>query len=233
MENNAHESEIKAELLGSFGSDRDIANAAWTSSLEQQKKDQRSDEEVAKVVRYLISNRHSSPIEQVAYRFYIKMPIFVSRQFMRHRLQSPNEMSGRYRTMLDDFLSIPSDVEQIAAKTSDKNLSADWEKMHKEEYLFYQQRLDHYKQAEADGKITNDEYKRVREIMRGVLGTSFFTQVTTVFNLRSLANFFKLRLDPHAQPEIRELARQMLECVEKDGSCPVAIQCLKENNWEI
>jgi len=226
-------SHIHVDLLGSFGSDRDIANAAWTSSLEQQKKEQRADEDVARVVSYLIENRHSTPIEQVVYRFYIKMPIFVSRQFMRHRLQSPNEMSGRYRTLMKDFLPVPDEVQAMAAKAGDNQLSADWQQLHETEFSFYEQRLATYKAAVEAGKITNDEYKRIREIIRGVLGTSFFTQVTTVFNLRSLANFFRLRLDPHAQPEIQEVASQMLALVEKEDNCPIAISCLKANNWEI
>ncbi|MFH1429707.1 MAG: FAD-dependent thymidylate synthase [Candidatus Margulisiibacteriota bacterium] len=224
---------IHVELLGSFGTDRDIANGAWTSSLEQQKKEQRSDEDVARVVRYLIENRHSSPIEQIAYRFYIKMPIFVSRQFMRHRLQSPNEMSGRYRSLTNEFLLIPDDVQKMAEKAGDPDLAQDWRDVHEAEFNFYDGRLTQYKKAMEEGKITNDEYKRIREILRGVLGTSFFTKVTTVFNLRSLANFFRLRLDPHAQPEIQEVARQMLELIEKEGSCPVAIRVLKEQNWAI
>jgi thymidylate synthase (FAD) len=224
---------IKVELLGYFGTDRDIANAAWTSSLDQQKKEARSDEEVSRVVRFLIKNKHSSPIEQVAYRFYISMPIFVSRQFMRHRLQSPNEMSGRYRILPDEFYTIPEDVEAIAEKVGDHSLVTEWSDLNKNAYAFYQKRLERYWQAEEEGKITNDEYKRFREILRGILGTAFFTKVTTVFNLRSLANFFSLRLDPHAQPEIQEVARQMLAAVEKAGNCPVALQTLKETKWDI
>jgi len=224
---------IKVELLGYFGTDRDIANAAWTSSLDQQKKERRSDDEVAKVVKYLIENRHSSPIEQVVYRFYISMPIFVSRQFMRHRMQSPNEMSGRYRTLSEEFFPIPDDVNAISEKVSDRSLVKDWDEANKKAFVLYQSRLEKYRQAEKEGLITNDEYKRVREILRGVLGTAFFTKVTTTFNLRSLANFFKLRLDPHAQPEIQEVARLMLKSVEASGNCPVAIATLKEMNWQI
>jgi thymidylate synthase (FAD) len=224
---------IKVELLGTFGTDRDIANAAWTSSLDQQKKDARPDEDVAKVVRYLIENRHSSPIEQISYRFYISMPIFVSRQFMRHRMQSPNEMSGRYRTMSSDFFAMPDDVAAIGKKAGDNDLAKDWDNLNKTAFNTYQQKLDLYRAAEKEGKITNDEYKRFREIMRGVLGTGFFTKVTTTFNLRSLANFFKLRLDPHAQPEIQQVAQGMLYAIEKDGSCPIAIKVLKEVNWQI
>jgi len=226
-------STIEVELLGSFGSDRDIANAAWTSSLDQQKKEKRSDDEVARVVKYLIENRHSTPIEQVVYRFYVKMPIFVSRQFMRHRLQSPNEMSGRYRTLSSEFIEIPDDVQAISDKAGDSKLANEWQEIHEAEFAFYEKRLEKYKEAMEAGQISNDEYKRVREILRGVLGTSFITKVTTTFNLRSLANFLRLRLDPHAQPEIQEVARQMLALIEKDGNCPVAIASLKSKNWEI
>ena len=229
----ANVGQIEVELLGSFGSDRDIANAAWTSSLEQQKKEQRLDTDVARVVKYLIENRHSTPIEQVVYRFYLKMPIFVSRQFMRHRLQSPNEMSGRYRTLSDEYLALPADVQAIVSKTSDTGLADDWAELHEKEFAFYQDRLNNYKKEMDNGIITNDEYKRIREVLRGVLGTSFFTKITTMFNLRSLSNFFRLRLDPHAQPEIRELAEKMLALVEKDNNCPVAIACLKKLDWEI
>ncbi|MFC1517929.1 FAD-dependent thymidylate synthase [Candidatus Margulisiibacteriota bacterium] len=224
---------LKVELLGHFGTDRDIANAAWTSSLDLQKKEKRTDEDVAKVVRFLINNRHASPIEQVVYRFYLSMPIFVSRQFMRHRIQSPNEMSGRYRIMPAEFYEIPKDVEKIAEKVGDTALVKEWDELNKKAYETYQKRLEKYWKAEEAGKITNDEYKRFREIMRGILGTAYYTKITTAFNLRSLANFFKLRLDPHAQPEIQEIARQMLEAIESAGNCPVAIETLKKNNWQI
>ncbi len=224
---------IYVELLGYFGSDRDIANAAWTSSLDQQKKEKRSDEDVARVVRQLVLDRHSSPVEQIVYRFYISMPIFVSRQFMRHRMQSPNEMSGRYRTLPEEFLSIPEDVEAIAKKVGDANLVKEWDEVNKKAFELYKKRLEQYRAAEKAGTITNDEYKRAREILRGVLGTAYYTKVTTTFNLRSLANFFKLRLDPHAQPEIQEVARQMFAVVKKANNCPSALAALEEMGWQL
>lgn len=215
---------MEVELLSFYGTDRDIANSAWTSSTEQIKKETRTNQEVARVVNYLIDNGHGSPLEQVVYKFHLRVPIFVSRQFLRHRIQSPNEMSGRYRTMLNEYYKLPSDVINILEANKMGDEIEAYNNLMTKQYNFYKGVLD-----KLDKKA--DSYKRVREVMRGVLGTGYYTEIVTSINLRSLANFFKQRLDKHAQKEMQEVAKMMLYEVIKSNSCPVAIARLEKKGW--
>ena len=229
--------QIKVELQDSMGSDRSIAEAAWTSSLDFQKKQTRSDADVERVVKMLAEHKHSTPFESVVFRFWIKMPISADRQHMTHRIASHNGMSGRYRTMPDEYLDIPDDVEQILEKIKAKGPVESWF----EEYYqlcehannIYSLFIDQSKVAEKDKLITNAEFKRAREFFRGVLPQNNMTERVTTMNLRSFANYQKLRNSEHAQPEIRRVAQLMLEQVKKSNVCPIAIEWLEKNGWNI
>lgn len=225
-------SNIEVELQETMGSDRAIAQAAWTSSYDKNKKELKNDDDVARVVKMLIKSGHSVPIESVVFRFWWRGPIYLDRQFMTHRLQSASGLSGRYRTLPEDWYSFPADVVQILDKISSSNTEVEeFDKMMQLQHDYYRKSLSAAKNAEKEGTITNDEYKRVREVYRGVLGTATMTERTTTINLRSFANFVRLRTDKHAQFEIQVLAHKMLKCVEDSNVCPIAIATLKENGW--
>ena len=236
--------QIKVELQEFMGSDKSIAESAWTSSLTYQGKQKRTASDVAKVIKMLADSRHSTPFESVVLRFWIKMPIQTDRQHMTHRIGSHNGMSGRYRTMPNEWLDVPEDIismnipdvkmtsplgdiedlhECIANYTRLCNITNDW----------YSHLIKELKLLEKDDKITNAQFKRLREFYRGVLPQNNMTERTTIFNLRSFANYQKLRNSPHAQPEIQEVARQMLEAVKNAGICPIALEALEKNNWDI
>lgn len=227
--------QIKVELQDTFGSDRYIAEAAWTSSLDYQKKQNRSEEDVARVVNMLADHRHSTPFESVVFRFWIRMPIATDRQFMTHRIQSASGASGRYRTMPEEYLDIPEDVGEILGKFSGsfKDWFDEYNELCSQANKSYRQLVASAREAEKENLITNAEFKRVREFYRGVLPQHNMTERVSVMNLRSWANFQKLRNSEHAQPEIREVARQMLEAVKASGVCPIAIAALEKNNWNI
>lgn len=227
--------QIKVELQESMGSDRSIAEAAWTSSLTYQGKQKRTDEDVKRVVNMLIKDKHASPIESVVFRFWIKMPIQTDRQHMTHRVASHNGMSGRYRTMPDEFLNIPDDVHSIMNKTGawGQFQESQYRNLCKDSNDFYNGLLRGLKENEKNEVLTNTEYKRAREFFRGVLPQNNMTERLTIMNLRSFANYQKLRNSPHAQPEIQEVARQMLEAVKNSNICPIAIEALEANNWNI
>jgi len=108
--------QIKVELQDFMGGDRAIAEAAWTSSKDNQNRTNRPEEDVARVVNMLADYKHSVPFESVIFRFWIRMPIAVDRQFMTHRIGSHSGMSGRYRTMPSEFLDVPKDVYNILSK---------------------------------------------------------------------------------------------------------------------
>lgn len=237
--------QIQVELQGSFGSDRVIAESAWTSSTTYQGKQKRTDEDVERVVRMLIQQKHSVPIESVVFRFWMRVPIQTDRQIVTHRVASHcsnSGMSGRYRTMPSEYLDMPEDVEGIIQKFKciyDNELKTEIDLF--EQYYnacesvneLYKQSIKSAKEAEKSGLISNQEYKRFREFYRGILPQNNMTERVTIMNLRSFANFQKLRNSEYAQPEIRHVAQLMLDEVKKSGVCPIALDELEKNGWNI
>ncbi len=235
--------QIKVELQSVFGNDREIANSAWTSSLTLQSKQKRSDEDVKKIVTMLAEQKHSTPFESVIFKFWIKLNIVTDRQLMTHRIASHNGMSGRYRTMPSEYLEVPQDVESIVQKLQGLTypnptntafqLEGEYYRICEEANNFYSCAMTALKLREKDGSISNKEYKRLREFFRGVLPQNNMTERVTIMNLRSFANFQRLRNSEHAQPEIQQVAKLMLEEVKKSNVCPIAIECLEKNGWVI
>jgi len=235
------EGQIQVELQDSFGDDRVIASAAWTSSLDYQRKQSRTNEDVERVVKMLADLQHSVPFESVVFRFWIKLPISADRQFVTHRIASHSGMSGRYRTMPNEWQEVPKDINDIFKKIPRSN-NASWYQtdilLHYNDLCqstnqFYSEALEFLKENEKSGNITNQEYKRCREFLRGVLPQNNMTERVTTMNLRSFANFIKLRLSEHAQPEICTVASLMLEEVKEKGKCPIAIEWLEKNGWRL
>lgn len=229
---------ILVELQEYAGSDAAIANGAWTSTYNKDTREDKYDDpqKVAELVPRLIKEGHSTPIEFVWLRFWIRMPIFTDRQFMTHRMASHSGLSGRYRTMPGDWYSVPEDCCKILDKINyemGREISTRFDEHCQQANDLYKLWLSELKSAERAQIITNAEYKRVREILRGNLPTAGMVERTSAFNLRSFANFQRLRNSDHAQLEIRTLAQLMLEEVEKANIAPIAIQALKENGWKI
>jgi thymidylate synthase (FAD) len=229
---------IRVELQRYMGSDADIANAAWTSTYDKTRREDKYDdpEKVAELVKRLAREGHSVPFESVVFRFWIRLPIFADRQHMTHRIASHNGQSGRYRTLPPDWFGLPDDVMGILAKTGENNaprVRTIYDDIMRYSLTQYRTWVDWLKREEANGTITNAEFKRCRESLRAVVPTANMTERTTVINLRSFANYQRLRNSDHAQPEIREVARQMYDEVECNEICPVALAALKENGWRI
>ena len=215
--------QIEVELQEWMGSDRSIADAAWTSTYSKGKKEARSDEDVARVVKLLANECHGVPFETVVLRFWMKIPIFVDRQLVKHRIASHSGASGRYKTVMDEFLEIPDDVRAILAKF-DGTAVEDLEEIMEECNQIYQGIVQQAKKGKEDNKITNAEYKRAREIVRGILPQANMTETVFTLNLRSFANFQKLRNSEHAQPELKKVAELMLDLVQKADVAPIALQ---------
>ncbi|NJO65879.1 MAG: FAD-dependent thymidylate synthase [Richelia sp. RM2_1_2] len=225
-------STILVELQEFMGNDRKIAESAWTSSFDKSKREQKTDAQVTDIVQRLAKDGHSTPFESVVFRFWIRMPIHTDRQFMTHRIQSASGLSGRYRTMPTDFYEIPPDVQEILNKTDKGSLIySDYQWLCQKTIESYNNAINHLKIAERTNIINNSEFKRAREIIRGQLPLSVFTERTSIMNLRSFANFQKLRGSKHAQPEIQKVAKLMLDEVKKANICPIAIESLEKKNW--
>lgn len=229
--------QIKVELQAVYGGDREIAESAWTSSTTHTSKKLKTKEDVERVVNMLADHKHSTPFESVIFRFWFRLPVAIDRQLMTHRLQSASGMSARYRTMPHDYLDFDDEVYEILSKGLDSNQADQYESNYieicEEANRIYNNLIKELKASEKEGKISNSEYKRVREFYRGVLPQHNMTERVSVMNFRSFCNFQKLRNNPHAQPEIRKLAEDMLKSVEASGECKVALEAAKRNNWVI
>jgi thymidylate synthase (FAD) len=186
-------------LLEVMGSDETIVDAARISY------DRRGKSEDRGLIRYLLRHRHTSPFEMGVMRFEVKMPIFVARQWIRHRTASLNEMSARY-TELPNEMFVPEVVTmqspdnkqgREAAILSDNDLLKQivWS-ANSSAYYSYENLLD--------AGVS-------REIARGVLPVNIYTKFVWKMDLHNLMHFLDLRLDPHAQKEIRDYA----EVIEK------------------
>lgn len=228
---------IQVELQDVYGSDRHIAEAAWTSSLDYQKKQTRSEEDVARVVKMLADAKHSTPFESIIFRWWIRMPVAIDRQYMTHRLQSASGQSGRYRTMPSDYLEMGEDVKDILKKANgeDKGINTiiQYEQLCETANTYYQNASKKLREAEKAGVITNPELKRAREFLRGVLPQHNMVERVSIMNLRSWANFYRLRSKSDAQLEIQQVAVLMREKLNAHPEIKHALEALEKNHWTI
>jgi thymidylate synthase (FAD) len=191
-------------LTDTMGDDRTAARCARTS---YRNRVERTEEEDAKLTRYLVTHRHTTPLEFCQLRFYAKMPIFVARQFVRHRTASINEISLRYVRAVKEFY-VPAPERMQRQSTSNKQGSADETIADPEvgrniircagDFAFdaYQRLLDHGLAA---------------ELARTVLPLGTYTEWYWQTDLHNFLHMVGLRTDPHAQYEIQVYARAMLE----------------------
>lgn len=175
------------------------------------------------LIHYLLRNEHTSPFEQVTLTFHTKMPIFVARQWVRHRTARLNEISGRYSVMKDEFY-VP-DPGQVRAQSesnkqgrSDEVLEGAGEiiaEMEADQRLIYQ----HY-----EGML---ERGMAREIARANLPLSLYTEWYWQIDLHNLFRFLRLRMDGHAQYEIRVYAEALARCAQ--AVAPIAYEAFEEH----
>lgn len=181
----------------------------------------------SKLLKYLLDNNHTSPFEAVTFTFDIKCPIFVARQWHRHRSWSYNEISARYAQLPAEYY-VP-DAAQITtqsksskqARTQEQHWNADaWRAT-----MAGQCRMafDIYEAAIRDGVP--------RELARSVLPMATYTHFFGTVNLLNLIKFLLLRLHPHAQWEIRQYAYAIMELIAP--VVPVTMAHLQESLQEI
>lgn len=163
------------------------------------------------LIRYLIRNQHTSPLEMCEIKFHVKMPIFVARQWIRHRTANLNEYSGRYSIMDKEFY-IP-DASHMA-RQSNSNKQGRGELLSEEESRYVQNLLiDDANRVHENYNKLIDEADLARELARINLGLNTYTQMYWKIDLHNLLHFLRLRCDSHAQYEIRVYAEKMLEIV--------------------
>lgn len=196
-------------LVDYLGGDARIVQAARVSYGEGTK----SYREDAGLIDYLLRNDHSSPFEQVVLTFHVKLPIFVARQWVRHRTARLNEVSGRYSVMKDEFYRpAPGD---LAAQSDDNKQGRDTKPLDPVEAAAILGRFEAgQKAAYADYSVLV-EGGLARELARINLPLSLYTEWYWQIDLHNLFHFLALRLDAHAQLEIRKYAEVMLEMTRK------------------
>lgn len=176
------------------------------------------------LIRYLMRHRHTSPFEMVELKFQLKMPIFVARQWIRTRTANVNEMSLRYSQPLDLYY-VPA-AEHIATQASDNKQGRG---VHLEGAAAIRARAlfihGHRAEAERYAELA-DDLGVARELARTVLPVSLYTQWVWKIDLHNLLHFLELRLDPHAQYEIRVFAEAMATFVR--AWCPWAWEAFEE-----
>ena len=190
----------KVELLGFYGSDEVIACSAWTSTSRDLTDDKRA--RVGKLIDMLWSNGHETPFEKGVVHFLVDTEIASHIHLLKHRISSLNAESARYKELKENKYYLPEDWPiEWAAKL--------------EKYTIMGNDLYHEAINELEPILGR---KRAKESARFFKTYNSQIQADIMFNMRSFANFQKLRNSEHAQIEIRDIAQQMWDLVESiDG----------------
>lgn len=211
----------KVELLGHYGSDEVIACSAWTSTSRALSDDKRA--RIPKLIDMLWREGHESPFEKGTVHFLIDCDIASHIHLLKHRIASINAESARYKELKEDKYYIPDDWATLdeadadgCAGNSHESISVySWAGVLKE-YTEEGNRLYHQCLKELEPVLGR---KRAKESARFFKTYNSQIQADVQFNMRSFANFLKLRNSEHAQKEIREIAAEMLRLVsEIDGN---------------
>lgn len=207
------------ELLGFYGSDEVIACSAWTSTSRELSEDKIK--RIPALIDMLWSNGHETPFEKATVHFLVNCDIASHIHLLKHRIASINAESARYKELKEDKFYLPEDWKNIEFKESENELS-----MMPEMIPFYMTTDTWYDMLKFYTEFGNKLYHHCLKDLTPVLGRKrakesarFFKtynsqiQADVMFNLRSFANFLKLRNSEHAQKEIREIAILMLDLV--------------------
>ena len=196
------------KLIGHYGDDQTICDSARMSFNTGKEYTQEQNE---KLIKAMINNGHTSPFEQVNFTFRLRMPIFIARQWMRHRTARLNEQSGRYTILKGEFFFPSKWRGEDFTNEEVESLNAQLTQFYEETYLFYQSLLS---------------FGVCKEQARTVLPLGTYTEFVWQMDLHNLMHFLELRLAKGAQFEIREYAEEVLRQVEK--ICPITIKYFRE-----
>ncbi len=184
------------ELVDSMGSDLSIVNSARISYNRDSKELDYKDE---RLIKYLLKNKHTSPFEHVLFTFNIKTPLFIARQWMRHRTWSFNEISRRYTDENIEFY-IPKEFR--LQKDDNKQMSSEEVLSETESFLYHSEIRN---QCLISLQIYSEMVSKgvAREIARGILPQFMYTNFFGTVDLHNLLHFLELRTHIHSQHEMR------------------------------
>lgn len=197
-------------LVDYMGSDEAVEQAARVSYGAGTRKTN----ETRGLLRYLLRNDHTTPFEMAEVKFHAKMPIFVARQWVRHRTANINEYSARYSILKDEFYLPQSKVVSVQSTNNKQGrgetINPKLSKIVKEKMKDIYSNSSH---LYSDLINPEGEFKVARELSRVVLPLSTYTEWYWKIDLHNLLHFLRLRLDQHAQYEIRVYAQAMAKII--------------------
>src|SRR5690242_4433763 len=180
--------------------------------------------EDAGLIRYLMRHRHSTPFEMCEIKYHVKLPIFVARQWIRHRTANVNEYSARY-SILDNEFYIPAPDQLAAQSQSNRQGRGEvlkgaeaarvMELLREDSVRAYRGYVEMLNEDETGATLDPARHGLARELARMNLSLNFYTQWYWKTDLHNLLNFLSLRGDDHAQYEIRVYAAAMLQTLER------------------
>jgi thymidylate synthase (FAD) len=208
-------------LVDYMGGDQRIVQSARVSYGEGTK----TLREDKTLIDYLLRNKHTSPFEQVILTFHVKMPIFVARQWIRHRTARLNEISGRYSVMRDEFYTPQPEEVRFQSKRNKQGGSTQDvpDDLRNKVITLLQQ-----EQKQLYGDYENMlEDGIARELARINLPLSLYTEMYWQIDLNNLFHFLRLRMDWHAQYEIRVYGDTMAQITK--AVAPLAYEAFEEH----
>ena len=222
-------------VIDYMGDDAAVVQAARVSYGKGTKKI--SDD--AGLINYLLRHRHTTPFEMCEIKYHVKLPIFVARQWIRHRTANVNEYSARY-SVLDREFYVPEEDHLAAQSSSNRQgrgniLSGKEAKrvldiLREDAQITYDHYIEMLNESEEGNIIDVSKEGLARELARMNLTLSTYTQWYWKTDLHNLLNFLSLRADTHAQYEIRVYADAMMETLRR--WCPITFQSFSDHRVE-
>jgi thymidylate synthase (FAD) len=204
MEDNTN----RVELLGTYGGDETHALSAWTSTSRELTSEKR--ERMGRMISQLAHDEHTSVFEKSALHFLLTVDIVTHYQLLKHRIGvSINAESARYKELKDDKFYVP----------------IDWNDVERAAFMEHMERSLRLYHATLERLVANGATRiRAKETARFYLPCGTQIVLDVQFNFRSFAHFVKLRYSRHAQLEIRDIARSMLELVKSTGKFDMSLE---------
>lgn len=207
-------SDVTVELIDSMGGDDAVVRSARVSTSSNSRNVDMGTKEEG-LINYLMRDRHGSPFEHNAFTFFIEAPIFVFREFMRHRIASYNEESGRYKELAPVFYT-PNEERKLIQQGKPgayefvEGSKEQFSTVRQEIYMASKSAYEHYQEMLKAGVA--------REVARSVLPVNTYSSMYVTMNARSLMNFLSLRtiregthFPSYPQREIEMVAEKMEE----------------------
>jgi thymidylate synthase (FAD) len=222
-----------------MGSDQRIVEAARISY----KSPSKGDEQDKKLLHYLWKNKHTSPFEMVKLTLNIKMPIFVMRQYVRHRMQNLNEVSARYTELPNEFYIPKSwrkqDTKNKQGSLEEENWNPDVLALAQVDYQSggIKMRQDAAFATRDLCELAYALYQRMldvgiaREMARMILPINIYTEIYTCWDIKNLLHFITLRDDSHAQAEIQEYGKAVKTICQE--LFPWTMEAYEKYQWKL